>query len=144
MGNSIVLIRILLPFIELAFLKVLKAHLLMLCKLREHQSKQRALKTWGEMSSVCSVTLVLIFLMIPFYSQKWCALANHLWRRLVRVFFSKQKTKLWSEHVLSLFLFLFLLKLKEHELKKKRLLVKVWGKSTVSYLSLCIYLSLYI
>ena len=45
MGNSIVLIRILLPFIELAFLKVLKAHLLMLCKLREHQSKQRALKT---------------------------------------------------------------------------------------------------
>lgn len=70
-------------FSGLVYQKGLKGHQFLLCQTREHRNKQTALKTWERKCSTCCATLVLISLMIPFYSQKWCALEKHLWKRLV-------------------------------------------------------------
>jgi len=68
---------------ELVYLKELKGHQFLLCQTREHQNKQTASRTWERKYSTCFVTLVLIYPMIPFYLQKWCALEKPLWKRLV-------------------------------------------------------------
>lgn len=70
-------------FSESVYLKELKGHQFPLCQTREHQNKQRALRSWERKCSICFVTLVLICPTIPFYLQKLCALEKHLWKRLV-------------------------------------------------------------